>query len=234
MISEGLSYIDFVFDIVCMMPPLDSPYSAIISRDHAIYFTLAACTMLILSVVFITVKKENPEFVNLALVGTLVILILGFISASNLIKSECIVGYPAMIITLRLGELSLAGYRISKKISLSFLLAGILAFFLSVIIIYYYLVRLSPDKIAIIKYGWGVFGIIIASVTWTHMISKVDIMSHILIGISCFCIFASTGLYILACPSNSIERWLFQGALPFGFTIGIIIGLLEKRKLREA
>lgn len=155
MISEGLSYIDFVFDIVCMMPPLDSPYSAIISRDHAIYFTLAACTMLILSVVFITVKKENPEFVNLALVGTLVILILGFISASNLIKSECIVGYPAMIITLRLGELSLAGYRISKKISLSFLLAGILAFFLSVIIIYYYLVRLSPDKIAIIKYGWG-------------------------------------------------------------------------------
>ena len=234
MISGGLSFIDFVFDIVCMMPPLDSPYSAIISRDHAIYFTLAACTVLILSVVFVTVKKENPGFEKFALMITLIVLILGFISNPQLIKNVIKTGYPTMIITLRLSEFLLAGYNISKKISIYSLLSGVLVFLLSVIFAYYFLILLSPDKIAAIKYGWAVFGIIIASITWTRTISKSGLLSHILIGISCFGVFASTGLYILACSPNSVERWLFQGALPFGFIIGIIIGLLEKRKLREA
>jgi hypothetical protein len=228
------SFLDFAFDIVCMLPALDAPYNAAISLDQAMYSAFGSIALLALALAMSGAKKVDPQMTLIAVAVTAGSLILGFVSQPDLMKTIFLTSYPPMVICLRFGEFSLVGAKLSKKLSVPLVIAFLVLLIILVVTAYCFLSSLPALQLSNIKLGWAILGAIIAAVTWTRMMGGSDISTGFLECLAWFGVFVSTLLYVIACSPSSIERFLFQWSLPSGFLVGIIAGRFDSNRPVQA
>ena len=215
---DWMSFFDFAMDIVCMMPPLDEVDAITLTRDHCIYVSLGAISLLVLAITISALKQAFPANTALAVVAAVCVVGIAFLGLDReMLKSMFLVGYPAMVIALRFGAGAIIGGRTARHLHWwhSLVLAGVVA------ALYYLLKPLPNETLALARGGWALFGAGLAAFFWTRMMRHSPIFQGPFSIICIFAVFASTLVYVSASP---FERTCYQWALPLGLVVGIAGG----------
>jgi hypothetical protein len=227
--NDSVQALDFVIELVCMMPPLDAVQPDSVSRDLCVLITIGALFVLIVTLSAKSMKDQlGMKGIEAIVVGGCVALI-GFIGMQpTLLKGIVATAYPPLVIALRLAEGAILGakYRSGthwwKLLALLPLAAGLYVAANSV----------SPETLRVAKGVWFVLGAAMASYGWTTMISADSnpLFDSPLAKAATFVLLASTVLYVQSSP---LEQILFQWMLPIGVVIGFIVSRQSAQAVQE-
>ena len=217
--SDLLTFLDFVMDILCMMPPIDEVEAIQLTRDHAILIAIGSIGLLIFAITVSAMKDAFPANMVTPIVISLCILGIGFIGLKRMehdvIKSMFLAGYPPMVIVLRCGEGAILGGKASQYLRwwYSILIVGVF------VGAYFALKQLPVETIAYIKGGWAIIGAGVAAFLWSITMAKTPLFKNPLCIIGIFAVFASTLVYVSV---STFEQSLYKWALPVGILLGIV------------
>lgn len=226
--QDFLSYLDFVVDMVCLMPPLDKVKDIGLTRDLSILLACGAIGLLALGIIASAMKDAFSGNSAVPVVMAICVAGIGFIGlGQDTIKGIFVTAYPPTVIALRLGEGALVGERASGYLRwwhaillLSFLI-GLYGVFISI----------PSEALLALKGGWAIIGLLLTSFAWTRMIADNEPFRGSFCTIGVFLVFASTLAYV---STSALERAIYQWALPAGLTVGIIGGRLSRGRGRHA
>ena len=219
--NDLASLLEFVVDVVCMMPPLQEVAAAGVSKEMSIAVCFGAVAVFGFSLIARTTAEmfHHNRFVAILAAICVAALAFGFIERP-LWEAIFMVGYPAMVMALRFGEGALVGSRLSSLLRPW----HVIVFLAFVCGLYFALKPLPEPTLSIVKGAWAAFGAVLASVTWTQMLrtnNRVAFGSPLATA-AIFLVFLSTLLYVSA---SSLDRIMYQCAFP----AGIVAGILSRR-----
>jgi hypothetical protein len=215
--KEILEFADFVVDLVCMMPPLDTSELSLFPQWLPIAACLAAVSFLVFLFIWHVTKEiigGNSEraFIVAFCVAAIAFLSLGHRALYSIIQTL----YPALVLLLRAGEGALLGLALRSRIRPWHLILLII-----MVTGLYLLLLAAPIRfISIAKALWAVAGASIASFTWAIQLNKdpVSFFHGRASGSALFLMFLSTLLFVQTSP---ILRFFFQWVFPAGVVIGV-------------
>lgn len=222
--SDLVSFVDFVVDVVCMMPALDEVPAITLTRNVSVFIALSALGLLMGAVIAPSVKGVFPKGKVAAPVVTLCVVALGFLGLGNGgLKGIFLLSYPPMVLTLRLGEGMILGARWSRHLRWwhLILLAAVLTG------LYFLLNLFGTDALAAAKGVWAFFGAGLAAFVWTRMLKDSTMFSSPFAIVALYAVFLSTVLYVSTSP---FERALYQCVLPGGLLIGIVVMRISEHR----
>lgn len=221
--NDILEAIDFLVDLVCVMPPLESVNKAGVPHSLFITACLGSVLLLVVSVISSGVKVV---FVEKTIVVTITICVglIGFISMErSTLQGIFVVGYPAMVIALRGAEGLIIGLKYQPQARLWHLGA-----FLCVGLALYLVLRQFPTPLLnIAKGAWAVLGAFVASREWTGKVSQSgnSPFDSPFSKVALFLVFVSTMFYV---QTSRFDQLLFQWVFPVGFALGFVVKKTEK------
>lgn len=217
---NDLAYVlDFVVDVVCMMPPLQEVATAGVSQEVSIALCFGAVAVFGFSLIARTATDMFGDNKIAAIIVAVCVatLAFGFIEQS-LWKAVFLVGYPAMVIAPRVGEGILVGSRLSSRLRAW----HVIPFAAVAAVLYLALKPLPQTTLSIAKGAWAAFGAVLAAVIWTRTLRKSNrpAFGNPLAAVATFVAFLSTLLYVSASPCDQL---MYRLAVPCGIVAGFCV-----------
>jgi hypothetical protein len=225
---EAAKLLEFLVDLVCMMPPLKAIREMALPQTLALTAFAAACAFLVFTITK-RVISDTPLFAKNALVVAGCVVALGFIGLKeHNILSWILPPYVALILTLRLLEGILLGQALRLKARPWH---GPVAL-LSAIAIYGLLHQTPPQTTSIFKTVWAVVGAAVAAFQWSRQLTQTNAgplngVAGPDTAVALFLVFVSTFLYTQASP-------FLYASYQCIFPAGLLFALLGKFKWRSS
>lgn len=223
--NDVLDAYDFVLDLACMLPPLDSIAAVGIPAGLVMAACLGSVALLVVTVVASSLREAFPGAGGTAILLAVCIVVLSGISlGQDTLRAVFLGVYPAMVISLRGVEGLILGASYEPKARLWHL--G--AFPVAALGLYLALRQFPAFWLNAAKGAWAVLGALIASHGWTGKISqhRNSPFASLASQAALFLVFLSTMLYV---QSSQFERVLFQWVFPVGCLAGLIASRTERR-----
>ena len=224
-LHDVLDAIDFFVDLVCMMPPLEQADLGGVPPGLLLAACLGSVFLLLVSVTGSALKDAFAGKGVVAAVAAVCVCLIGFLSMDqSALGGLYVVGYPALVISLRGAEGMIIGSKYGPAARFwhcgAFLGAGI--------VIYVALLQLPAPSLRIAKGAWAVLGAVVASQGWTAKISQPGNFpfDSPFSKFSLFLVFITTMLYV---QSSNVDRLLFQWVFPVGIVLGVVTGRVDKQ-----
>lgn len=220
--QELTKALEFVVDLVCIMPPLDAIKELSLPPATSLVALAAALAFLVFQIIRSSISDTAVfgKATGLIAVCVVALAFVGLKEERKLFTSLIVPVYVALIITLRLLEGMLLGRGLRSAFRpwypIVFLLASVLL---------YVCLRSVPDQtVALLKTGWALVGAGLAAFQWSVQIKEgadfASLFSQPLTLVAWYFVFVATFLYTQASPGLTL---LYQWILPVGLAVGALI-----------
>lgn len=218
--NDLASYLDFAFEIVCMIAPIDEVEFISVTPNQALIVGIAAMMATVFALILQPLRTVFSEHGPLVPVVAICVTALAFVSMNfDVMKALFVTGYPPMVIGLRCCEGALIGSRVPTGLRLWQLALFIPGFAAVVAVIYVLISPLPQDVVAVIQCVWALGGAVAAAWLWSRSLSGTPPFDSSITIIALAVLFASTILYVSTAP---LDAALYKWGLPLGFVVGVV------------